>query len=233
MQQTKQQPCKLIKYTSRLGDSAGYASLRINRGRSGEITDCTQMNPGEYNTHPCIGAFCGRYPLFILAVIGLAVAPVLADKLDQYRLGPDDILSITVFGEPDLSLKDSRVAANGRISFPLLGQIPVEGLTITELEAELTRRLADGYLRTPRVTVIINEYRLVYVNGEVKRAGGYSYRDGLTVRKAVTLAGGFTERASPGKITLIREDGHESPQSVDLNDRLRPGDIITVGESFF
>jgi polysaccharide export outer membrane protein len=191
------------------------------------------MNPGESNTHPCIGALCGRYPLFILAVIGLAVAPLWADELDQYRLGPDDILSITVFGEPDLNLKDSRVAANGRISFPLLGQILVKGLTITELEAELTRRLADGYLRRPRVTVTINEYRLVYVNGEVKRAGGYSYRDGLTVRKAVTLAGGFTERASPGKITLIREDGHESPQRVDLNDRLRPGDIITVGESFF
>lgn len=191
------------------------------------------MHPGEPNTYPCVGTLSRRYLLFILTVIDLAVVSVVADELEHYRLGPDDILSITVFGEPDLSLKDTRVAANGGISFPLLGQIPVEGLTIVELETELTRRLADGYLRNPRVTVSISEYRLVYVNGEVKRPGGYSYRDGLTVRKAVTLAGGFTERASPRKITLILEDGHESPHRVDLNTQLRPGDVITVGESFF
>lgn len=191
------------------------------------------MNPGESNTRPCVGALSGRYLLFILAVIRVAVVPVVADVLDHYRLGPDDILSITVFGEPELSLKDTRVAANGRISFPLLGQIPVEDLTLTELEAELTRRLADGYLRRPKVTVSVSEYRLIYVNGEVKRPGGYSYRNGLTVRKAITLAGGFTERASPRKITLIREDQQGSPHNVDLNDRLHPGDIITIGESFF
>lgn len=191
------------------------------------------MNPLKRNARSCIGTLSCRYLLFILALGGLMEASVVADKLDHYRLGPDDMLSITVFGEPELSLKDTRIGANGRISFPLLGQIPVEGLTVIELEAELTRRLADGYLRRPRVTVSINEYRLVYVNGEVNRPGGYSYRDGLTVRKAVTLAGGFTERASPGKITLIRENEHENPHKVDLNDRLHPGDIITVEESFF
>ena len=109
----------------------------------------------------------------------------------------------------------------------------MEGLTVLEVEAELTRRLADGYLRTPRVTVAVTEYRLVYVNGEVNRPGGYSYRNGLTVHKAVILAGGFSERASLNKITLIREYEFKIPKKVDLNDRLRPGDIITVGESFF
>ncbi|MCP4407260.1 MAG: polysaccharide export protein [Gammaproteobacteria bacterium] len=191
------------------------------------------MNRREAYTCPLCDLLSGAYLLFTLLVLVLPSSQLLADNLERYRLGPDDILSITVFGEPELSLKNTRVATNGRISFPLLGQIPVEGLTVTELEAELIRRLADGYLRRPRVIVAITEYRLVYVNGEVKQPGGYSYRVGLTVHKAVTLAGGFTERASPKKITLIRENEGDKPQNVDLSDHLRPGDIITVGESFF
>jgi polysaccharide export outer membrane protein len=191
------------------------------------------MNPREPYTRQLYELIYSAYLLFTLLIFGLVSSWGLADNLEHYRLGPDDILSITVFGEPELSLKNTRVATNGRISFPLLGQILVEGLTVMQLEAKLTGLLADGYLRRPRVIIAVTEYRLVYVNGEVKRPGGYSYRDGLTVRKAVTLAGGFTERASPKKITLIREDGLDRPQKVDLNDRLHPGDIITVGESFF
>jgi polysaccharide export outer membrane protein len=191
------------------------------------------MNPVEPYTHPLYGVISSTCLLLTILLFELANYQALADNLEHYRLGPDDIISITVFEEPDLSLKNTRVATNGRISFPLLGQILVEGLTVMELEAELTRRLADGYLRRPKVTVAVNEYRLVYVNGEVKRPGGFSYRDGLTVRKAVTLAGGFTERASPNKITLIRENELGRSKKVYLNDRLRPGDIITVGESFF
>jgi polysaccharide export outer membrane protein len=191
------------------------------------------MNPREPNIRLLHGIVSGLYLLLTLLLFGLAGSRSLGDEARPYRLGPGDILSITVFEEPELSLEDARVAINGRVSFPLLGQIPVEGLTAMELEDELTRRLADGYLRRPRVIVAITEYRLVYVNGEVNKPGGYNYRDGLTVRKAVTLAGGFTERASPRKITLIRENGHEHPEKVDLNDRLYPGDIVTVGESFF
>lgn len=196
------------------------------------------MSPREPYSCPLYGVKTGMDMLLPLLLIALLVfipsgLKVLADAREHYRLAPDDILSITVFDEPELSLKDTRVATNGSISFPLIGQVQVEGLTVLELEAELTRRLADGYLRTPRVTVAVTEYRLIYVNGEVKRPGGYSYRKGLTVRKAVTLAGGFSERASPKKITLIRENELVRSKNVDLNERVRPGDIITVGESFF
>lgn len=170
--------------------------------------------------------------LMLLSLL-LAAGRTQGEELDLYRVAPDDIISITVFGEPELSLDKVRVATDGKISFPLLGQIPVEGLSVTEIEAELISRLKDGYLKKPAVTVAITEYRLFYVNGEVRSPGGYSYRDGLTVQKAVTLAGGFTERASMRKITLIHEDAPSQRIKVKLTDLLQPGDIITVGESFF
>lgn len=195
------------------------------------------MNLRESTSRPLYGATANAnllpYLLSALLVYTLISLKASADGLEHYRLAADDVLSITVFGEPELTLNDARVAFDGSISFPLLGQIQVGGLTVGEVEAELSRRLADGYLRTPRVTVAITEYRLVYVNGEVKKPGGYSYRNGLTVHKAVTLAGGFTERASLRKITLIRENETGLPKKVNLSDRLRPGDIIIVGESFF
>ncbi len=191
------------------------------------------MSQRETNVHFCFEVMTTVYLLPLLLILVLPSSKVAADNLEGYRLGPDDILSITVFGEPELTLNDVRVAIDGSISYPLLGQIRVGGLTVLEVEAELIRHLADGYLRTPRVTVAVTEYRLVYVNGEVKKPGGYSYRNGLTVHKAVTLAGGFSERASQNKITLIRENEPGLPKRVDLYDRLRPGDIITVGESFF
>lgn len=159
--------------------------------------------------------------------------PTEQPQQQAYQLAPDDIVSITVFGEPDLSVEKARVTTDGRLSLPLLGQVPVAGLSAAQLEVEITRRLADGYLNNPDVTVAITEYRLFYVNGEVKRPGGYSYLDGLTVHKAVTLAGGFSERASTEKITLIHEDQPNKPKAVGLHERLRPGDILTVGESFF
>ena len=88
-------------------------------------------------------------------------------------------------------------------------------------------------MKKPVVTVSMLEYRLFYVNGEVKNPGGYNYVDGLTVQKAVALAGGFTERASKSKIQLERESNPGESINVGLNVRVNPGDIITVEESFF
>ena len=165
----------------------------------------------------------------------------------DYKLSTGDVLSISVFDEPDLSLDEVRVATTGVISFPLLGEVKVVGLTATQVEQQLKKMLLEGYLKHPKVTVSIKEYRLFYVHGEVKSPGGYNYQDGLTVRKAVVLAGGFTERASKEKITLVTENdvaasrGAEGSANsldkgmtkVDLNHPVRPGDVITVGESFF
>lgn len=151
-----------------------------------------------------------------------------------YRIDAGDRVSILVYQEPDLSINGARVKADGTIAFPLLGDMRVAGLTSPQLQDLVTNRLRDGYLKNPNVAVSIDSYRLYYIKGEVARPGGYSFVDGLTVAKAVALAGGYTPRASESKITLLRESNPDDLlESVSANTAIRPGDVITVGESFF
>ncbi len=172
--------------------------------------------------------------LFAIALMSLLlINSASADSKNGYTLSADDEISVTVFGEPDLSLVKTRIATNGTISVPLLGQVQIQGLTTAQTEEKIARLLADGYLIKPAVTVSITEYRQFYVNGEVKKPGGYNYREGLTVEIAITLAGGFSERASKNKITLAHEEDKGNAKRVELATPIRPGDIITVEESFF
>ena len=171
---------------------------------------------------------------YLFSVYLLLLSTEALASIENYLLSADDTISITVYDEPDLSLKETRVSTNGTISIPLLGQVKVSGMTIAELELKLSELYKDGYLKKPAIAVTIDEYRLFYINGEVKNPGGYSYREGLTVHRAVTLAGGFSERASKGSITLVHEDETERDgKKVKLSDPVLPGDIITVKESFF
>lgn len=156
------------------------------------------------------------------------------DPSDSYRIDTGDGISVTVYGEPDLSIKDERVKGNGKISYPLLGEIQVRGRTATELQQLFTEMLSDGYLKKPNVTVSIDTFRLFYIKGEVRNPGGFNYVDGLTVEKAVALAGGYTERASERNITVVRDgDPGQRARQATPGTRIRPGDVITVGESFF
>ncbi|KOR30134.1 capsular biosynthesis protein [Achromatium sp. WMS1] len=159
---------------------------------------------------------------------------VLADSTSSlYRLGPGDKIRIQVFGEPDLSV-ETIVGDNGVISYPFLGEIRLKGITASFLENMITRRLKGPYLVNPIVTVSILEYRPVYVNGEVAKPGGFPFRPGLTVRKAISLAGGFAERANKDRITVIRESYSRTiSQPISLDSEVNPGDIITVERSFF
>ena len=171
---------------------------------------------------------------FLVGLLSIFMTSMVAANSNEgYRVGPGDILSIIVFGEEDLSLKQARVGTNGVISFPLLGELKVNNFTLKELEGELVTRLKDGYLKKPVVTISVLKYRFYYVNGEVRNPGGYDFLDGLTVQKAITLAGGFTERASKDKISLEREMEPGKTKNVDLNEAVNPGDVITVDESFF
>lgn len=152
---------------------------------------------------------------------------------ENYTVSTDDTIQITIFDEPDLSLASVRIGASGTISMPLIGQITVLGLSISDIEALLISEYLDGFLKKPKISVTILEYRPFYINGEVENPGSYSYRRGLTIEKAVTLAGGFTKRASRSKIELVRETDKNSVINVDLRERVKPGDVITVNESFF
>lgn len=156
-----------------------------------------------------------------------------AEDSDNYKVSTDDEISITVFNEPDLSINKTKIGANGSISVPLIGQINVKGLSVTEIESKVTSLLLDGYLKKPNVSVTITEYRPFYINGEVNKPGSYPYRKGLTIEKAITLAGGFTERASKKSISLVGELDKRVIKSVSLKSTVTPGDVITISESFF
>ena len=176
---------------------------------------------------------------FGLLIIGFlaafaAIAQSEADSLSRYQLGSGDVISITVFGEDDLKLQKIRLTDAGTISYPVLGELKVLGLTVGELEKVITDGLKGRYLVNPRVSVSVDEYRPFFINGQVERGGGYPFQPGLTVRKAVSLAGGFKERASKDKIFIIRDnDRNSKPVKVSLDTPVHPGDIITVEESFF
>ena len=169
-----------------------------------------------------------------LLLTWLAVSAAVAQPADSdYRLGPGDQIIITVFGEQDLSM-EFQLNDSGRLNYPLLGEIAVEGATVAELEQLITRGLSDGYLINPAVTVSIAEYRPFFLNGEVRQPGGIPYQPKLTVERAISLGGGFTERASRSKIEVIRaSDPTHEPVRVKLSDPVFPGDIITVKQSFF
>ena len=176
-----------------------------------------------------------RLKAFLVWAMLLASPLALAEGagLSDYPVGSGDLLSIQVFGEEDLSL-ELRLSDAGTVSYPFLGELKVLGLSTGELSELVRSRLADGYLINPSVNVTVLEYRQFYINGEVKEPGGYPYQPGLTLQKAVALAGGFSERASKSKMYVIH-DGEESkpPAKLNLGTSVRPGDVITIEESFF
>ncbi|MBV1930646.1 MAG: polysaccharide export protein [Porticoccaceae bacterium] len=167
-------------------------------------------------------------------LIFLVTLSVWASGDSQYTLGSGDVLSIRVFGEEDLSFEQIRLTDTGSLSYPFLGEIKAKGKTATELEQNLITGLKGDYLIDPKVSVSILEYRDFFVNGEVKNPGGYPFAPGLTLRKAVALAGGFTERASKSKLTIIREaDQSRISMPATLDTPIEPGDIVTIEQSFF
>ena len=155
-------------------------------------------------------------------------------NLSSYKLGVGDVISVQVVGEEDLKREKVRLSDAGTLSFPYLGEIRVRGMTVGELEEFITKGLKGRYLLNPQVTVTMAEYRNFFVNGQVDKPGGYPFVPGLTVRKAISIAGGFKERASKEKINVIREDDLKGNATrIALEAPVKPGDIITVEESFF
>lgn len=178
-----------------------------------------------------------RFLVILLATLltfSASAAETSSQSPAQYRLASGDVIRITVFGEKDLSIEEIRLTDTGNFSYPFLGEVHANGKTAQELEQLLTRRLKGDYLVDPRVTVSILQYREFFITGEVTKAGGYPFQPGLTVRRAVALAGGLTERASENRITIIRDkDAGRTPQKATLDTELEPGDTITIDQGFF
>ena len=150
-----------------------------------------------------------------------------------YILGANDKVKVTVFGEPDLS-GDFEIGGSGTLSLPLVGEIPLAGKSLSQASAALADRLRQGFLRDPKVSVEVLNYRPFFILGEVNQPGSYPYVNGMTVVNAAAIGGGFTYRADKKDIRITRT-GPEGKAEFkgQLESAVMPGDVIWVGERFF
>ena len=141
------------------------------------------------------------------------------ERLDDYRIGPEDLLEIRVFGVDELS-QTVRVNSAGFISMPLIGQLRAAGLRSVELEKRIAAKLAESYLQDPSVNVFIEEYfsQRVVVAGAVENAGIYALRGPTTLGQVIAMAGGLGQLAAPDDIKVVRVlDGAKRTLTFDLN----------------
>jgi polysaccharide export outer membrane protein len=151
----------------------------------------------------------------------------------EHFIAPGDSISLTVFGEGDLSREDLRVAENGQVSFPLLGAMNVSGMNTTQIEVEVQKRLATGYVKNPKVSVSMFSYRPIFIRGAVRNIGAYPYAQGLTVGKAIALAGGVSSSAQSDGVTVERNGEVQiEGLSVDSQYSIESGDVISVEDGF-
>ncbi len=150
----------------------------------------------------------------------------------QYRLGAGDKLKINVFGEESLS-GPVEVSPSGLVTLPLAGEVPAQGSTVAQFRDAVTRRLADGYLKQPKVTVEIITFRPIYIHGEVRNGGEFPFKTGLRLRDAIAMAGGYTYRANQSFVLVAREGAGETRVSTAGSVTLLPGDNIRIPERFF
>jgi polysaccharide export outer membrane protein len=150
-----------------------------------------------------------------------------------YRLGVGDRLKVSVYGEPELS-GTFEVSGTGVVALPLVGDVVAKGRPIVDFRKAVAARLKQGYLKNPHVTVEVVNYRPIYVHGEVRTGGEYAYRNGLKIRDAIAVAGGYSSRASLGYVLITRE-GRVDEARVSLPSDLdvMPGDNIRVPERWF
>lgn len=260
------------------------------------------------------------YTTFFAVSIAVFLISATLTPAAEYIVGEGDVLSINVYENPDLSTT-VRVSATSMIRVPLLGEISIQGMTVSEISARIESLLADGYLVNPQVDVFIQEYRskkaiilgqiykpgqyelrgrvtflefvstagglrpeagniatikrsakedtdkitidldrlikkgdtslnlpiqdgdtiyiskasMYYVSGEVKKPDSYKFEADLTVIKAITKAGGFTDIAAKSKVRIIRKvDGKEQVlEKTAMDEPILPDDVIVVPESFF
>ena len=144
-----------------------------------------------------------------------------------YTIGLGDVLNISVWQWPDLAMPDVIVRPDGKISFPLVGDIQAEGLTLTELDHLLTERLKE-FIKDPEVSVAISQFggRKVIVLGEVGSQGVYAPTGKTSVLEVIALAGGFRSTAVPSSVILIRQQPERNLlYRLDLRMVLRQGNM--------
>lgn len=162
------------------------------------------------------------------------------ENQEHYKIGANDLLNIFVWKEPELT-QDVIVMPDGRITFPMIGEIMAKGRSAIEIKNIMTEKLQD-YISGPEVTVLVRQSnsRRIYIIGKVNGSGPYILEADMTVLQALSVAGGFTEwadtkyvmivRRTEGKETMFRFNYQKFITGKDLNQNilLEPGDTIVV-----
>jgi len=197
------------------------------------VAQDTALGVGSQNTAPAPAAHPSTP----------APTDLISQALDEYRIGPSDLIEISVFQVPDLS-KTVRVGAQGALTLPLIGRVEAGGLTAQQLEALIAKKLRESYLQDPQVSVFIKEYvsQRVTVEGSVNNPGVFPVSGKATLLQAIAMAGGLDKLADQNDIKLFRDrkDGTRETISFDL-EPIRKGeapdpvlstsDVIVVGKS--
>lgn len=168
--------------------------------------------------------------LALVVFTGTAAAQVPSDsQKPDYIVGPQDVLKVTVFDEPQLSGM-FRVEADGTFTYPFIGRLKAVGQTLRSIEAELARLLADGYVRRPQVSIQVEQYRSrsIFIVGEVRTPGKYPLSGEMTLIEALAQAGSTT--ANAGSTVLILhppETGNGAAEEKELEPGVTPDSRTT------
>jgi len=160
--------------------------------------------------------------------INTRASTYLVETKGPYTLDTGDVVRVTVYGDDSLS-GSYQVDDSGAIAFPLVGPIEARGFTTNQTATRIASALARGFMRSPNVSIEISEYRPFFIQGEVGSSGQYPYVYGMTVRAAVSTAGGFTETADRDRALVYRRQGSEMVKgTVELDFPIYPGDTIVI-----
>jgi polysaccharide export outer membrane protein len=167
--------------------------------------------------------------LIVLLLAVLQAAPAANDAQRLYVVGPNDVLTIGVYNQPQLSGKFV-VEADGTFAYPLLGRVAAGGLSIRAVEDKVRQGLAGGFLKDPQITVTVDQYRSqqIFVMGEVRQPGPLQFTGSMTLIEALARAGSVTEHAGAEAVIIHSATGvAPAPAAVDTASAAR-GDAIHV-----
>src|SRR6195256_70798 len=184
------------------------------------------------------GLFLGTFVLAACDSDSTPIVPMAAGEAasgrDSNKLGPNDRLRITVFGQPTLT-GEYTLDGNGVLAFPLIGNVPANGSTTIQLQQAIAAKLQPDYMVNPNVSAEVITRRPFYVIGEVQKPGNYPYVTDMTAVNAIAMAGGFTRRARKNDFYIRRldKDGKVVRIEPNVGTVLQAGDTLEVRERVF
>ena len=163
----------------------------------------------------------------------LSFAPNGSPVSSDYKLGPNDRTRIIVFGQPSLT-GEFVLDGNGVLAFPLIGNVDARGMTPSQLQTTISRRLDQDWIKNPSVSVEVSTRRPFYVVGEVQKPGSYPYVTDMNVLNAIATAGGESYRANMHEFWIKRkQNGRIVRVEANQESIVQPGDTVIVRERYF